>query len=114
MTSYLIRASYPQYFLAVFVSLQLAVFFLLVAMCLWIDQLINGTVADISSHTAIYQALFIFTTVVCTVSPLDVLRRSCMVGSQVLLPWIATVRIHPRLAEEVLMSDATGLVCDSS
>ncbi|TFY70818.1 hypothetical protein EVG20_g2187 [Dentipellis fragilis] len=52
-----------RYFLVVFVGLQLAVFFLVVAMSLWVDQLINGVIAAISSHTTIYQALFIFTTV---------------------------------------------------
>ncbi|KAI0311848.1 hypothetical protein OF83DRAFT_1149128 [Amylostereum chailletii] len=60
-----------RYFLAVFVCLQLAVFFLVVAMSLWIDQLVNGAIADLSWHTGVYEALFISTTVF-------------------LLPWIAT------------------------
>jgi len=59
-----------KYFMAVLVCLQLAVFVLVVAMGLWIDQLVNGAIAKISSHTPIYQALFLTTTVF-------------------LLPWIA-------------------------
>jgi len=51
-------------FLGVFVCLQLSVYLLVSSMGLWIDQLVNGAIARISSFTAIYLALFIFTIIV--------------------------------------------------
>lgn len=53
-----------QLFLGVFVCLQLSVYLLVSSMGLWIDQLVNGAIARISSFTAIYLALFIFTIIV--------------------------------------------------
>ena len=44
--------------------LHLSIFFLFSAMGLWVDQLANGAIAHISTHTQIYMALFIFTTCV--------------------------------------------------
>ncbi|EMD35052.1 hypothetical protein CERSUDRAFT_85786 [Gelatoporia subvermispora B] len=52
-----------RYFLAIFVFLQLCVFFLVVAMSLWVDQLFNSPISLISSHTKLYDALFIFTVI---------------------------------------------------
>ncbi|KAH9948515.1 hypothetical protein B0H21DRAFT_820997 [Amylocystis lapponica] len=52
-----------RYFLAIFVFLQLSVFFMLTAICLWIDQLVNSAIRFLSHHTPIYDALFIFTIV---------------------------------------------------
>jgi len=49
-------------FLAVHVCLLLSVFFLVTAMGLWVDQLMNSAIALISEHTPVYQALFIATT----------------------------------------------------
>jgi len=59
-----------RYFLAVLVGLQLSVFFLVVAISLWIDQLVSSALTHISDHTAVYQAAFIATVLL-------------------LLPWIA-------------------------
>ncbi|THH16282.1 hypothetical protein EW146_g4323 [Bondarzewia mesenterica] len=50
-------------YLAVLVCLQLSVFFLVVAMSLWVDQLMNSAIKEISGHTKIYFALFTTTTV---------------------------------------------------
>ncbi|KAI0261929.1 hypothetical protein BC834DRAFT_411787 [Gloeopeniophorella convolvens] len=51
------------YFLAVLVSIQLSVFILTNAMALWVDQLIHGPIKKLSSHTKVYDATFILTTV---------------------------------------------------
>jgi hypothetical protein len=65
---YLSRASYidicPQCFLAVLVSIQLSLFILVNAMALWVDQLLHGPIKKLSSHTAIYDATFMFTAAV--------------------------------------------------
>jgi len=53
-----------RFFLAFFVCLQLSVFFLVTATSLWIDQLLNGAIALISNHTALYLALFITSTTI--------------------------------------------------
>ncbi|TDL16338.1 hypothetical protein BD410DRAFT_795455 [Rickenella mellea] len=52
-----------RYFLGVFVCLQLSVFLVLASIALWIDQLMNGAIAHISTHTTIYDALFISTVI---------------------------------------------------
>ncbi|KAI9459849.1 hypothetical protein BJY52DRAFT_1186165 [Lactarius psammicola] len=51
------------YFLAVLVSIQLSIFVLVNAMALWVDQLLHGAIKELSSHTPVYNATFIFTTV---------------------------------------------------
>ena len=43
-----------QIFLGVFVCLQMSVYLLVAATSLWIDQLINGTLVNISSHNTLY------------------------------------------------------------
>ncbi|KAI0063019.1 hypothetical protein BV25DRAFT_1915747 [Artomyces pyxidatus] len=78
------RTPLVQYFLAVLVSLQLSVFFLLVAMGLWVDQLLNSTIEHLSSHTAVYDAAFISTTVL-------------------LIPWIAMGWFAVRREKKYLM-----------
>lgn len=50
-------------FLGFFTCLQLAVYLLLTSIALWVDQLVNGAIARISSHTAVYIGLFVFTLV---------------------------------------------------
>ncbi|ETW79910.1 hypothetical protein HETIRDRAFT_386468 [Heterobasidion irregulare TC 32-1] len=52
-----------RYYLTSLVCLQLSVFFLVVAMSLWVDQLLNSAIKEISEHTDIYIALFTTTTV---------------------------------------------------
>ncbi|TFK47254.1 hypothetical protein OE88DRAFT_1666637 [Heliocybe sulcata] len=74
-----------RFVLAVFVCMQLLVFFLTAAMGLWVDQLVNGDIARISSHTAIYKGLFLFTTVV-------------------LIPWLTMGWYSVRLEKKPLMS----------
>ncbi len=59
-----IDISFPQYFLAVLVSIQLSVFILVNAMALWVDQLLHGVVRGLSAHTDVYAATFITTTLV--------------------------------------------------
>ncbi len=51
-------------FLGVFVCLQLSVYLLVASTALWIDQLVNGAIASISSFTPVYLALYIFTIIV--------------------------------------------------
>lgn len=53
-----------RFFLAFLVCLQLSVFWLVAAMSLWIDELMNGAIAVVSSNTAIYLALFIISTLI--------------------------------------------------
>ncbi|CAL1697872.1 unnamed protein product [Somion occarium] len=48
-------------YLAIFVCLHLSVFLVIAAMALWADQLINGAIAAISTHTAIYYTLLLAT-----------------------------------------------------
>lgn len=60
-----IDVSFPQYFLAVLVSIQLSIFILVNAMALWVDQLLHGVIKELSSHTIVYDATFIITTLVC-------------------------------------------------
>lgn len=55
---------FPQYFLAVLVSIQLSVFILVNAMALWVDQLLHSTLNKLSSHTPVYDGTFITTTLV--------------------------------------------------
>ena len=43
-------------------------FFFVTSTALWIDQLLNGAIRPISSHTTLYLALFIASMVVCTLS----------------------------------------------
>ena len=50
-------------FLGLFTCLQLAVYLLVTSVALWVDQLVNGAIARISSHTTVYLALFTFTLV---------------------------------------------------
>ncbi|EIN05842.1 hypothetical protein PUNSTDRAFT_137327 [Punctularia strigosozonata HHB-11173 SS5] len=50
-----------RFFLAIWVCLQLSVFFLVTLMGLWVDQLVNSAVKHVSSHTTIYFAAFLFT-----------------------------------------------------
>ncbi|KAI0034556.1 hypothetical protein K488DRAFT_83851 [Vararia minispora EC-137] len=50
-----------RYFTTVLVGLQLSAFFLVVAIGLWIDQLMNSALKNISSHTKVYQAASIST-----------------------------------------------------
>jgi hypothetical protein len=51
-------------FLGVLTCLQLSVYLLVASTALWIDQLVNGAIAKISSFTTIYLGLFIFTVIV--------------------------------------------------
>jgi len=51
------------YFFAVMVSIQLSFFILINEMALWIDQLFHSAIKKISSHTTVYSATFITTTV---------------------------------------------------
>lgn len=60
-----------RYFLGVFICLQMSVYLLVAAMSLWIDQLINGALVNISSHNTAY--LIAFT-----------------IANVLLIPWIAT------------------------
>ncbi|KAG5640977.1 hypothetical protein DXG03_006470 [Asterophora parasitica] len=53
-----------KFFMAVLAVLQLEAFVLIAAMGLWIDVLINTSIAQISSHTPAYKGCFIITTVV--------------------------------------------------
>ncbi|KAH8101293.1 hypothetical protein BXZ70DRAFT_121848 [Cristinia sonorae] len=56
-----------RFFLAHAVALHLSLFLMTAAMGLWADQLHTGPIANISTHTKIYNALFIFT--VITLAP---------------------------------------------
>ncbi|KAI5120629.1 hypothetical protein M0805_009389 [Coniferiporia weirii] len=47
--------------LGLLTCLQLLVFVLVTSASLWVDQLITGAIAAISSHTTVYIALFVFT-----------------------------------------------------
>jgi hypothetical protein len=60
-----------KYFMAVLVCLQLGVFVLVTSMALWVNQLMTTAIAKLSLHTAIYDAVFLFTTIL-------------------LIPWITT------------------------
>ncbi|KAF8662748.1 hypothetical protein AX16_001106 [Volvariella volvacea WC 439] len=60
-----------KFFMAVLACLQLEVFVLLAAICLWVDVLFNTAIKLLSEHTDAYQAVFILTAIL-------------------LLPWIAT------------------------
>ncbi|KAJ4481044.1 hypothetical protein J3R30DRAFT_3700598 [Lentinula aciculospora] len=53
-----------KYFLALQVCLQLEAFILITAAALWISQLFDTYVKDISRHSTVYEALFIFCTIV--------------------------------------------------
>ena len=53
-----------QFVLGFSVVVQLAVFILPAACALWIDQLMNTYLAEISEHTVLYKVLFISSTVV--------------------------------------------------
>ena len=44
--------------------LQLALFFTVTAISLWVDQLRNSSIAMLAEHPGLYYALFIFTIVV--------------------------------------------------
>jgi len=52
-----------KYFLAVFVSFQLAALLLISAICLWLDQLVNrdNAISGMTYHKSLYLALSIFT-----------------------------------------------------
>lgn len=52
-----------QYFLAVFVSFQLAALLLISAVCLWLDQMVNrdNAISGLTYHKTLYVALSIFT-----------------------------------------------------
>ncbi|KZT24929.1 hypothetical protein NEOLEDRAFT_1134125 [Neolentinus lepideus HHB14362 ss-1] len=78
------------FFLAVFVCMQLLVFFLSAAMGLWVDQLFNGDIARISSHTTIYEGLFLFTTII-------------------LIPWLTMGWYSVRLEKKSLMAGFLSL-----
>ncbi|KAH8114892.1 hypothetical protein DFH11DRAFT_1877246 [Phellopilus nigrolimitatus] len=47
--------------LGLFTCLQLLVYLLITSAALWIDQLLTGAIASISSHTTVYLALFVGT-----------------------------------------------------
>lgn len=51
-----------RFFLAFFGCMQLSVFFLVTAMSLWIDELMHGAIALISTSSSVYHALFITST----------------------------------------------------
>jgi len=53
-----------KFYMAFFVCLQLAVFWMLLAMGLWINELINGNIHLMSAHTTTYVGMFIGSTVV--------------------------------------------------
>lgn len=74
-----------RFVLAIYVCVQLLVFFLTTATGLWIDQLFNGDIARISSHTNVYKALFLFTVIV-------------------MIPWMATGWYSVRLEKKVFMA----------
>lgn len=50
--------------MALLVCLQLGVFLLVAAMCLWVDELVNTAISVISAHTVVYEGLFITTILV--------------------------------------------------
>jgi hypothetical protein len=52
-----------KFFLAVLACLQLEAFILITSVGLWIDVLMNTAIKEISSHTAVYDALFISTVI---------------------------------------------------
>ena len=58
------RHIFLQYVLAVLVSIQLSVFFLVNAMALWVDQLLHGVIKELSLHTDMYDGTFLTTTLV--------------------------------------------------
>ena len=53
-----------QFFLIDSMFLQLALFFTVTAISLWVDQLRNSEIAVLAEHSPLYYALFIFTIVV--------------------------------------------------
>ena len=81
-----------QLFLGVFVCLQMSVYLLVAATSLWIDQLINGTLVNISTHNTVYLVSF---TILNLVSfPLDYASyRHSFSTYQFLIPWITMVRV---------------------
>ncbi|KAI0920361.1 hypothetical protein AcW1_002127 [Taiwanofungus camphoratus] len=84
-------------FLAMFVFLQLSIFFMVTAMGLWESQLMNTAIRLISTHTAIYSALFIFTIV--TLVP------------WVVMGWIAVRREMKRTMILFLFTGTIYIVC---
>ena len=54
-----------QFFLIDSMFLQLALFFTVTAISLWVDQLRNSSIAYLAQHPSLYYTLFIFTIVVC-------------------------------------------------
>lgn len=85
-----------RFVLGLFTCLQVAIYFLITSAALWLDQLRNGAIASISSHMALYLAIFIFILVL-------------------LLPWIAigwrSVRYEQRLALPVFV--VLGLIFEA-
>ena len=56
--------------------LQLSLFFTVTAICLWVDQLRNSSIAALVQRAPLYYALFIVTVVVRTYAYLSVTESS--------------------------------------
>lgn len=54
----LTRCGRIQWFLGIFICLQLSVYLLVTSTSLWIDQLVNGPLIEISSHNNIYIGVY--------------------------------------------------------
>lgn len=88
---------FVQLFLGLFILLQLSVYLLIASTALWIDQLVNGPIAHISSHTAIYMGLFVFTLTA--------------LGPWLALGWLAVRREMRRAILVFLSIGAAYVVC---
>ena len=81
-----------QLFLGVFVCLQMSVYLLVAATSLWIDQLINGTLVNISTHNTVYLVSFTILNLVSFLLDYASYRYSFS-PYQFLIPWITMVRV---------------------
>jgi hypothetical protein len=51
--------------LALSIHLQFAVYFFVTSSVLWVDELLNGSIACFAEHGAVYKGVFITTILVC-------------------------------------------------
>lgn len=73
------------------ITIQLSLFFMVVTVALWIDQLWNGRIAHLARLTFVYKPVFIIVLVVSAYRVNNVHVHGIHIPKQLLVPWLMTV-----------------------
>lgn len=103
------------------VTIQLSLFFMIVTVSLWVDQLMNSVIGDLASYQKLYKVASLITLAVSLCSYTS--RNLSLTHSKLMIPWLMTVSsnalphtmgLTSKLRAGLRFGESSKLLCLSS